>query len=217
GVRIVIDSGLSRVPRYEPDVGLTRLETVRVSRAAAEQRRGRAGRTQPGVCYRLWDERQNASLSPGNRPEILTGDLSAFMLDLAAWGIADPASLAFLDPPPAAAVAEARAFLRELGALDDDGRITDLGRNIRRIPLPPRLARMLLDAARAGDAECAAQLAVVLTESGLGAREIDLTERLAAFRRDDSPRARNARALARRWAQSAGTAARVSLSDPGTR
>src|SRR5476651_195272 len=100
GVRIVIDSGLSRVPRYEPDVGLTRLETVRVSRAAADQRRGRAGRTEPGVCYRLWDEPQTGSLEPYTRPEILSADLSSFMLDLAQWGAADPGKLAFLDSPP---------------------------------------------------------------------------------------------------------------------
>src|SRR5437667_7225342 len=99
GVRIVVDSGLARVPRYEPDVGLTRLETVRVSRASADQRRGRAGRTEPGLCYRLWDEPQTAALEPANRPEILAADLSAFVLDLAHWGVADPASLGFLDPP----------------------------------------------------------------------------------------------------------------------
>ena len=100
GVRIVIDCGLARVPRYEPDMGLTQLETVRVSRASADQRRGRAGRTEPGVCYRLWDEPQTASLEAANRPEILAADLSSFVLDLASWGVADPTSLAFLDPPP---------------------------------------------------------------------------------------------------------------------
>src|SRR6187402_1031700 len=110
GVRIVVDSGLARVPRYEPDVGLTRLETVRVSRAAADQRRGRAGRTEPGVCYRLWDEPQTASLEPYARPEILSADLSGFVLDLAAWGVA-PETLAFLDQPPKGALAEARALL----------------------------------------------------------------------------------------------------------
>ena len=99
GVRIVVDSGLSRVPRYEPDVGVTRLETVRVSRAAADQRRGRAGRIEPGICYRLWDEPQTAALEPYARPEILAADLSSFALDLAAWGAA-PEKLAFLDPPP---------------------------------------------------------------------------------------------------------------------
>src|SRR6186997_1984083 len=99
GVHVVIDTGLARRSRYEPDVGLTRLETVRVSRASADQRRGRAGRTQPGVCYRLWDEPQTAALEPAHQPEILAADLSSFVLDLASWGVADPASLAFLDPP----------------------------------------------------------------------------------------------------------------------
>jgi ATP-dependent helicase HrpB len=125
GVRIVVDSGLARVPRYEPDVGLTRLETVRVSRAAADQRRGRAGRTEPGVCYRLWDEPQTASLEAYAKPEILSSDLSSFVLDLAAWGAA-PEALSFLDPPPKGALAEARALLMELGALAD-GRITTEG------------------------------------------------------------------------------------------
>src|SRR5688500_3676580 len=118
GVRIVIDSGLARVPRYEPDVGVTRLETVRVSRAAADQRRGRAGRTEPGVCYRLWDEPQTASLEPYAQPEILAADLSGMLLDLAQWGAADPAKLSFLDPPPAGALTEARSLLLELGAID---------------------------------------------------------------------------------------------------
>ena len=145
GVRIVVDSGLARVPRYEPDVGVTRLETVRVSRAAADQRRGRAGRTEPGVCYRLWDEPQTAALEPFARPEILAADLSSFALDLAAWG-GGPDQLAFLDPPPQAALTEAKALLRELGAIDGDGRITDEGKLLRRLPLPPRLARMVVDA-----------------------------------------------------------------------
>ncbi len=133
GVRVVIDSGLSRVPRYEPDVGLTRLETVRVSRAAADQRRGRAGRTEPGVCYRLWDEPQTGSLEPYTRPEILSADLSSFVLDLAQWGVGDPAMLSFLDPPPQAALSEARALLRELGAIDADGRITEEGHQLASI------------------------------------------------------------------------------------
>ena len=110
GVRVVVDSGLARVPRYEPDVGVTRLDTVRVSRAAADQRRGRAGRTEPGVCYRLWDEPQTAALEPFARPEVLAADLSSFALDLAAWG-ADADKLAFLDPPPRAARAEAKTCL----------------------------------------------------------------------------------------------------------
>ena len=150
GVRIVVDFGLARVPRYEPDVGVTRLETVRVSRAAADQRRGRAGRTEPGVCYRLWDEPQTAALEPFARPEILAADLSSFALDLAAWGSA-PEQLAFLDPPPRPALTEAKALLAALGAIDGDGRITDEGRHLRRLPLPPRLARMVVDAAAVGE------------------------------------------------------------------
>src|SRR5580658_10112381 len=122
GVRVVVDSGLARVPRYEPDVGVTRLETVRVSRAAADQRRGRAGRTEPGICYRLWDEPQTSSLEAFARPEILSADLSSFALDLAAWGSA-PEQLAFLDLPPRPALAEATALLIALGAIDTDGRI----------------------------------------------------------------------------------------------
>ncbi len=200
GVRVVVDCGLARVPRYEPDVGLTRLETVRVSRASADQRRGRAGRTEPGICYRLWDEPQTAALDPANRPEILAADLSGFVLDLAYWG-ADPASLAFLDPPPAPALAEARALLGELGAIDGDGRMTEEGRRLRNLPLPPRLARMVVDGAAAGAAALAAEIAVVLTERGLGGNDVDLGHRVDALRRDRSGRGRDAIAMARRWAQ----------------
>jgi ATP-dependent helicase HrpB len=201
GVRVVIDSGLARVPRYEPDVGLTRLETVRVSRASADQRRGRAGRTQPGVCYRLWDEPQTAALEPANRPEILAADLSGFMLDLASWGVADSAALAFLDPPPAPALAEARALLLALGAVDRDGRLTDEGRRLRRLPLAPRLARMVVDAAGLGEAELAAEVAVILTERGLGGNDVDLAHRVDALHRDRSQRARDALMVAKRWAR----------------
>ena len=201
GVRVVIDFGLARVPRYEPDVGLTRLETVRVSRASADQRRGRAGRTQPGVCYRLWDEPQTAALEPANRPEILAADLSGFMLDLASWGVADSAALAFLDPPPAPALAEARALLLALGAVDRDGRLTDEGRRLRRLPLAPRLARMVVDAADLGEAELAAEVAVILTERGLGGNDVDLAHRVDALHRDRSQRARDALMVAKRWAR----------------
>jgi ATP-dependent helicase HrpB len=199
GVRVVIDSGLARVPRYEPDVGLTRLETVRVSRASADQRRGRAGRTEPGVCYRLWDEPQTAALEPANQPEILAADLSGFMLDLAFWGVADPAALVFLDQPPAPALSEARSLLRALGAVDHDGRITDEGRRLRRLPLPPRLARMVVDAADLGEAELAAKVAVVLTERGLGGNDVDLAHRVDALHRERSQRSRDALVVAKRW------------------
>ena len=201
GVRVVVDCGLARVPRYEPDVGLTRLETVRVSRAAADQRRGRAGRTEPGVCYRLWDAPQTASLEPANRPEILAADLSGFLLDLAYWGVLDPAALDFLDLPPAAALAEARALLAELGAVDAQGRITPAGKHLRQLPLPPRLARMVVDARARGEAQRAAAIAVVLTERGLGGNDVDLAHRLDAFARERSQRAGEARSMANRWAE----------------
>ena len=174
GVRIVVDSGVARVPRYEPDIGLTRLETVRASRAAVDQRRGRAGRTEPGVCYRLWDEPQTASLAAYTQPEILSADLSSLVLDLAQWGVSDPATLAFLDPPPAPALKEARSLLRELGALDGDGRITAEGKSLRALALPPRLARMIVDSHRLGAGEEAAEIAAILTERGLGGDSVDL-------------------------------------------
>ena len=200
GVRIVVDSGVARVPRYEPDIGLTRLETVRASRAAVDQRRGRAGRTEPGVCYRLWDEPQTASLVAYTQPEILSADLSSLVLDLAQWGVSDPSALAFLDSPPAPALKEARSLLRELGALDGDGRITAEGKSLRALALPPRLARMIVDSHRLGAGEDAAEIAAVLTERGLGGDSVDLDARLDQFRRDRSKRASSARSLAHRWA-----------------
>ncbi len=215
GVRVVIDSGLARVPRYEPDVGLTRLETVRVSRAAADQRRGRAGRTEPGICYRLWDEPQTGSLEPYTRPEILSADLSSFALDLAQWGTADTNQLAFLDAPPQAALNEAKTLLGEIGAIDENGRITDEGRKLRALPLPPRLARMVVDAAAQGAGEMAAAIAAVLTERGLGGNDVDLGHRLENFRRDRARRAEDARAMVRRWATTAGNRQKDNEQSPG--
>ncbi len=200
GVRIVVDSGMARVPRYEPDIGLTRLETVRASRAAVDQRRGRAGRTEPGVCYRLWDEPQTASLAAYTQPEILSADLSSLVLDLAQWGVSDPTTLAFLDPPPAPALKEAHSLLGELGALDGDGRITEEGKSLRALALPPRLARMIVDSDRLGAGADAAEIAAILTERGLGGDSVDLDARLDQFRRDRSQRASSARSLAQRWA-----------------
>jgi ATP-dependent helicase HrpB len=213
GVRIVVDSGVARVPRYEPDIGLTRLETVRASRAAVDQRRGRAGRTEPGVCYRLWDEPQTASLMAYTQPEILSADLSSLVLDLAQWGVSDPASLAFLDPPPAPALNEARSLLRELGALDGDGRITAEGKSLRALALPPRLARMIVDSHRLGAGKEAAAIAGVLTERGLGGDSVDLDARLDQFRRDRSQRAASARSLAERWASQVAATEGASSSD----
>jgi ATP-dependent helicase HrpB len=204
GVRVVIDAGLARVPRYEPAVGLTRLETVRVSRASADQRRGRAGRTEPGVCYRLWAEPETQSLAPFATPEILAADLASFVLDLAVWGLADPSALAWLDPPPAPALSEARALLTELGALDEAGRISERGKRLARFPLHPRLAAMIIEAAAADQALLAAEVAAVAGERGLGGDDVDLSHRIGEFRRDRSRRAEEARRLARNWAEEAG-------------
>ena len=203
GVRVVIDSGLARVPRFEPDVGVTRLETVRVSRAAADQRRGRAGRTEPGVCYRLWDEPQTQSLPAFAEPEIRSADLAALLLDCAEWGTADPRSLSWIDPPSAAAIDAAREELTELEALDAEGRITAIGRRLRSLPLPPRLARMVISAAELGHAEEAAEIAAVIVERGLGGNDADLAHRLEGFRRDRSRRASDMRKLAAGWARMA--------------
>ncbi|MCK0207230.1 ATP-dependent helicase HrpB [Starkeya koreensis] len=203
GVRLVVDSGFARVPRFEPGVGLTRLETVRVSRAAADQRRGRAGRTEPGVCLRLWSEPETASLPAFATPEILAADLSRLVLDLAVWGARDPATLAFLDPPPDAAVKEARALLVALGALEPDGQVSADGRAMARLPLEPRLARMVIEGARRGAGEEAARIAALVSERGLGGDAPDLAHRLDDFARDRSRRAEEARRLAERWAAEA--------------
>ena len=203
GVRIVIDSGLARVPRFEPDIGVTRLETQRVSKASADQRRGRAGRTEPGICYRLWEAAANGALTPFAQPEILSADLSGFLLDLAAWGVVDPSALRFLDPPPAPALNEARVLLTAIGALGADGRITQEGKAIAGLALPPRLARMVIAAARQGHADLASRIAVMLTERGLGGDGVDLAGRLDRFAQDRSQRAEDARRLARGLAQRA--------------
>ncbi|TIR25117.1 MAG: ATP-dependent helicase HrpB [Mesorhizobium sp.] len=204
GVRVVIDSGLSRLPRYEPASGLTRLETVRVSRASADQRAGRAGRTQAGVAVRLWRAEQTASLPAFTPPEILEADLSGLLLDCAAFGVADPSSLSFLDPPPAPALNEARVLLKALHALDEAGRVTEAGAAMRKLALPVRLAHMVAEAAKTGHALEAATLAVLLTERGLGGDSADLERRLIRFRGEKSPRANAARQLAERLARQAG-------------
>ena len=204
GVRVVIDGGLSRVPRFEPSSGLTRLATVKVSRSSAKQRRGRAGRVEPGVCYRLWDEEQTRGLVAHQRPEIQEADLTAFALDLARWGAKSVEGLALLDPPPAGAMAEARKALTRLGALDAKGDLTAHGRRLTRIPLAPRLAHMAAVASDQGDALGGARIAAVLSEPGLGGNGVDLHDRLKGLERDRSPRGRDAMKLAERWARAAG-------------
>ena len=210
-VRVVIDAGLARVPRYDAASGLTRLATVRVSRASADQRRGRAGRTAPGVCYRLWEEPETRALIAFDRPEILETDLGRLALDLARWGARDAETLAFLDRPPVGAMAEARTLLARLGALDANGALTSHGEAMSSLPLPPRLSHMVLVGAAAGQAERAARIAAVLTEQGLGGRDVDLTARLEQFAGDRGGRGRAAGDLARRWAETAARAHRARM------
>ncbi|OLP60448.1 ATP-dependent helicase HrpB [Xaviernesmea oryzae] len=215
GVRIVIDCGLQRLPVFEASTGITRLETVRVSRASADQRAGRAGRTEPGVAIRLWHPGQTAALPPFTPPEILASDLSRLVLDLAEWGVNDATTLAFLDPPPSAHWAEARALLQRIGALDGTGRMTQRGRAMRALALPPRLAAMAAGAAEAGYGLAACRLAVLLTEQGLGGSDIDLDERLARWRNERGQRAQAASALAERMARQIKSSARRDGEAPG--
>ncbi|TFI59406.1 ATP-dependent helicase HrpB [Sphingomonas parva] len=201
GVQIVVDSGLARRPRYDRAAGITRLVTERASQAAVTQRAGRAGRQAPGTVYRLWEEAATAALPRFDPPEILEADLSALLLDCALWGVADPRELAWLDPPPPAAVDEARRRLTSLGALGTDGRPTPHGKAIAALPLPPRLAHMLIEAEARGHGRTAAEIAVLLSERGLGGSDADLELRLRRWRSDRGKRAEASRGLARRWHQ----------------
>ena len=200
-VRIVVDSGLARRPRYDRGAGLTRLVTERASRAAVTQRAGRAARQAPGVAIRLWEEAATASLPAHDPPEILEADLSSLFLTCLLWGESDPARLPFLDPPPAPALAEARHRLLRLGAIDDEGRITAHGRAIAAISLEPRLAHMLIEARAGGFGAAAADAAALLTERGLGGNDPDLEVRHRRWLGDRSPRAQAAKRMAERWAK----------------
>ncbi|HEY0016708.1 MAG TPA: ATP-dependent helicase HrpB [Longimicrobium sp.] len=187
GVRVVVDSGMMRVPRFSPRTGMTRLETVTVSRASSEQRCGRAGRVAPGTCWRMWPEHAQAGLVPHGTPEILDADLAPLALELAAWGVADPAELAWLDPPPAAAFGQARELLAELGVLDAAGSVTPHGRAMAELPLHPRLAHMLLRGRELGLGGLACDLAALLGERDVFRRgdtpaDADLRLRLEALR-----------------------------------
>ncbi len=184
GIRIVVDAGLQRVPVFDPVTGLSRLQTVRVSRAAAEQRSGRAGRIEAGVCYRLWSEAEQERLVPFLAPEILSADLSDLVLELAQWGVRDPDQLAWLDPPPRAAWDQARELLQRLRVLDEAGGITDHGRRVGRLGLHPRLAHMVIKAAELGWARLAAEVAALLSEADImsAARHTDIQARLMLLR-----------------------------------
>jgi ATP-dependent helicase HrpB len=186
GVRVVVDSGYARVPQFDPASGLSALVTQRISRASAEQRAGRAGRTAPGVCYRLWGETVHRGLIPQSVPEIRGADLAPLALELAAWGVRDAATLTWLDPPPPAALAQARDLLRDLDAVDAQGAITDAGRAMAALPLHPRLAHMLHEARQLGCAGLACDIAALLSERdilvGDAKRSSDFALRLDALR-----------------------------------
>jgi ATP-dependent helicase HrpB len=201
GIRIVIDSGLARRARYDRAAGVTRLVTERASQASVTQRAGRAARQGPGIAYRLWEESATSGLPPYDPPEICEADLSAVMLEAALWGVRDPRELKWLDPPAESAIAEAQTRLGRIGALDDAGRPTPHGRAVAVLPLPPRLAHMLIEGAARGSGQCAADAAVLLAERGLGGNDIDLDERRLRWHRDKGKRAAAARGLARRWRQ----------------
>ena len=210
GVRVVIDSGLCREPAFDPVSGMTRLHTRRISRAAAEQRAGRAGRTEPGICYRLWSADQHAQLAAQSPAEILQADLAPLALQLTRWGVDDPAELAWLDEPPAAALQQGRDLLIQLGALErsEQGwKLTAHGTALSDLPMHPRLAHMLLQGQRLGLGRSACRLAAILGERDLlrGVEDADIGRRLAAF---DAPRnepaldrgaLQRARQLAEQW------------------
>jgi len=187
GVRIVVDSGLVRRARFDPATGMSRLETERISRASAEQRQGRAGRVEPGVCYRAWSEGAQRSLAPFTAPEIVDADLTPLALELASWGIRDAGELEWLDAPPPATLASARDLLERLDALDGRGRITPRGREMARLGTHPRLAHMLLRARERGALPLAADVAALLSERDLlrgtaAAQDADIRGRLDALR-----------------------------------
>lgn len=198
GVRIVIDSGLARRARFDQAAGVSRLVTERASLSAAIQRAGRAARQGPGIAYRLWEEAGNGGLPPFDPPEILESDLSPLLLDCALWGENDPANLRWLDPPPAAAVNEARKALAALEAIDRQSHVTPHGRKLAALPLPPNLAHMVVAASGSGQSEQAAILALLLQERSLGGQGEDIEARFERFSRERGGRADAARSLARR-------------------
>jgi len=203
GVDTVIDAGLARFADYDAASGGVRLVTRRAARANVDQRRGRAGRTSPGVCYRLWDEEATKGLPAEPAPEITTANLSGLMLALGEWGERDASRLVWIDPPPAGRLAAARDELMQLGALDESGALTEHGREMSRLPLEPRLASMIAGARDDAERSLAAEIAALIGERGLGGGGVDLRERLLLFRQDRSTRAKILRDQAARWARGA--------------
>ncbi len=206
GVSAVVDAGLARVPEYDAGGAGTTLVTRRASRASVDQRRGRAGRLGPGVCYRLWDEEATRGLAADTAPEILSANLEGLVLTLAEWGESDPARLSWIDPPPEGRVDAARTSLKAFGALDDGGALTPRGREMVALPMAPRLAAMIAGAGGGPQRALAAQIAALIGERGLGGPSTDIRERLARFRGDASPRGRALKAQAERWANGAAPA-----------
>ncbi|MFM7272929.1 MAG: helicase-related protein, partial [Gammaproteobacteria bacterium] len=188
GVGTVVDAGLSREPHYDPGSALTRLRTLRISRASSEQRVGRAGRLRPGTCHRLCSAGEQATLAAAREPEILQSDLAPLALALLSWGVSDPAELAWLDPPPAGAWAQAIALLREAGAIETGAgstwRLTPLGERMSALPMHPRLARMLLGASGAAALETACALAALLAERAPPLRGADVAALLAMLAKE---------------------------------
>ncbi|MEL6956077.1 MAG: ATP-dependent helicase HrpB [Pseudomonadota bacterium] len=199
GVSTVIDAGLVRVPVYDPSGRAQRLVTERASLASVDQRRGRAGRTGPGVCYRLWDEAETRGLVPDITPEILRADLSGLVLSLAEWGERDPGNLTWLDPPPPGRMKAGLARLAALGAIDDSGALTDKGRAMAALPMAPHIAALIVSGQTPGERALGADIAALLSERGLGGNATDLTERLQRFRGETSVRAKAMRRQASRW------------------
>jgi len=203
GVSTVVDSGLARRPRYDRAAGVTRLSTERVSQAAATQRAGRAGRQGAGTVYRLWEEAATAGLAPYDPPEIAEADLSGLVLACAIWGVTDPTTLRWIDAPSGPALAEAKRRLLSFGLIDEGGRPTAHGNKVAELPVSPRLGHMLVAAGEHGWGRTAAEVAVLLSEQGLGGSDPDLETRLRRWRSETGRRAEAARGLARRWAKMA--------------
>ncbi len=212
GVSVVVDSGFARVPTYDPNGGSTGLQTIRAARANVDQRRGRAGRLGPGICYRLWDEAETRGLVAAPEAEVLNADLGGLVLTLAEWGEGQPERLTWLDTPPAGRLEAARAQLLALGALDTDSALTAKGKAMARLPLPPRMAALVVSAETPGEKALAARIAALAGERGVGGNSADLAERLGRFETERSPRATALRRQADRWSDGAkptGSAAEV--------
>ena len=211
GVSVVVDSGFARVPVVD-GAGVSRLQTIRAARANVDQRRGRAGRLGPGVCYRLWDEAETRGLVASPEPEIMNADLTGLVLTLAEWGEREPQRLTWLDTPPMGRLKAAQDLLLSLAALDGAGALTPKGKAMARLPLPPRMAALVVSADTPGEKALAARIAALAGERGVGGNSSDLAERLARFETENTQRAKALRRQAESWSggvKPSGSAAEV--------